>query len=65
LRFSLLFRLTSVIGISNWQIATTVISPTLTSIVQPEGEMGKIATRLLIQQIVSKKEYHKDFATKI
>jgi DNA-binding LacI/PurR family transcriptional regulator len=53
-----------VVGFSNWQIAT-VISPTLTSVAQPGVEMGKTATRLLIQQIENKKEYHEDFPTKI
>ena len=53
-----------VVGFSNGQIAT-VISPTLTSVAQPGIEMGKTATKLLIQQIEGKKEYIDDYPTKI
>lgn len=53
-----------VVGFSNGQIAT-VVSPKLTSVAQPGIEMGKTATKLLIQQIEGKKEFTDEFPIKI
>ncbi len=53
-----------VVGFSDWQISR-VTSPPLTTVAQPGAEMGRVATRLLMQQIESQKEFDKDTPPKI
>ncbi|TAE49915.1 MAG: LacI family transcriptional regulator [Bacteroidetes bacterium] len=53
-----------VVGFSNWQISS-VVSPSLTTVAQPGSEMGKTATRLLIQRIEHPDTYGDRFPTKI
>jgi LacI family transcriptional regulator len=53
-----------VVGFSNWQIGS-VVSPTLSTVVQPSVEMGRYATKLLIQRIEEPRQYRHIFPTKI
>jgi LacI family transcriptional regulator len=53
-----------VVGFSNWQISS-VVSPSLTTVYQPGTEMGRIATKLLIQRIENPEKFSDTFPTKI
>lgn len=53
-----------IVGFSNWQIGQ-VVTPHLTTVLQPGAEMGKVATKLLIQRIEAPEKYSEVFPTKI
>jgi DNA-binding LacI/PurR family transcriptional regulator len=53
-----------VVGFSNWQISS-VVSPSLTTVYQPGTEMGRTATKLLIQRIENPEKFADNFPTKI
>ncbi len=53
-----------IVGFSNWQIGT-VVTPGLTTVSQPGKEMGRAATKLLIQRIEEPEKYAEHFPTKI
>ncbi|AFK05733.1 transcriptional regulator, LacI family (plasmid) [Emticicia oligotrophica DSM 17448] len=53
-----------VVGFSNWQISS-VVNPTLSTVSQPGNEMGKIATKLLIQRIEDPEKYYEKKPIKI
>lgn len=46
------------VGFSNWMVSS-VIDPPLSSVAQPSFEMGKIAAKILLQEIASEKEADK------
>lgn len=52
-----------VVGFSNWQISS-VVSPTLTTVYQSGTEMGRTATKLLIQRIENPEKYADNFPIK-
>lgn len=53
-----------VVGFSNWQISS-VVSPSLTTVYQPGAEMGRTATKLLVQRIENPEKFADNFPIKI